>query len=243
MGSSRCDVCSPAIRETSRRCWRSPCVTSATATQWRPSGRTAAPSRFGPGDDLVHFNLANALSVRGEQDPAARVEARTHYERALELSPRFADAYLNYASFLERSGADADALALIGRARAAGVRDPDLESRLAVLELKRGDVTAAKEALVRALELHPRAADALEAMARITRRQGLHAESAQYYEKLLGVSPSAGIARTLGSIRLEHLGDREGARRAYARALELTAPGAPDRAALQSLVDDLSRGD
>jgi arylsulfatase A-like enzyme/Tfp pilus assembly protein PilF len=196
-----------------------------------------------PDDDLVHFNLANALAALGESKPEAVPEARRHYRRALELNPRFADAYLNYASFLERGGSDAGALDLLRRAREAGVRDPDIETRIAVLELKKGEVDGAKAAFRRALELHPRAAGPLEAMAMITYRQGDFAEAARYYQRLLAVSPSAATARTLGSIRLERLGDIEGAREAFGHALALTAPDDPDRPALEKVIEELSRSD
>jgi tetratricopeptide (TPR) repeat protein len=131
-------------------------------------------------------------------------------------------------------------MALLQRARQSGVRDPDLETRVAVLELKRGEVEAAKSAFRRSLELHPGAAGPLEAMARITERQGRYAESASYYERLLLVAPSADGALALGSIRLERLGDREGARRAFERGLSLTAPGDPRRSKLEKRIEELS---
>jgi arylsulfatase A-like enzyme/Tfp pilus assembly protein PilF len=193
-----------------------------------------------PDDDLVHFNLANALSALGDEKPEARDEARVHYARALELNPRFADVYLNYASFLEREADDPGALSLLRRARAAGVQDPHVEIRIAVLSLKTGEVEAAKAAFRRALHLHPRDPGPLEAMARIAYRQGAFAESAEYYERLLETAPDADTARTLGSIRLEKLGDRAGAREAFARALELTPPEDPSRKALRDLLNELA---
>ena len=81
-----------------------------------------------------------------------------------------------------------------------------METRIAVLALKKGEVEAAKAAFRRALQLHPRDPGPLEAMARITYRQGAFAESAAYYERSLEAAPDAGTARTLGSIRLEKLG-------------------------------------
>jgi Tfp pilus assembly protein PilF len=114
-----------------------------------------------PQDDLVRFNLANALAAAGESG------AREEYEQALQFNPRFADAYLNYASLLERTGSEPAALSLLEGARAAGVRDPDLENRIAVLELKREDPEAARRALLRSLELRPHDGTTLKALARI----------------------------------------------------------------------------
>jgi arylsulfatase A-like enzyme/Tfp pilus assembly protein PilF len=114
------------------------------------------------GDDLVHFNLANALSASD-----SLTEAGPHYERALELNPRFADAYLNYASLLERTVKGGEALALLERARANGVQDPDLENSIAVHELKRGKPKAAEQALLRSLELRPQDPATLEALSRL----------------------------------------------------------------------------
>jgi tetratricopeptide (TPR) repeat protein len=195
---------------------------------------------IGPDDPLVHFNLANSLAALGETKPDKLPEARNAFERALELNPRFADAYLNYASLLEREGSDADALTWLERARSAGVRDPDVETRIAVLELKKGNVEPAKVAFRRALELHPRAAGPLEAMARITYRQARWPESARYFERLLEVSPRLVVVATLASIRLDHLDDREGARRAYERALELVAPDDPNRSLIRERIEELS---
>lgn len=193
-----------------------------------------------PEDDLVHFNLANALAMQGQASPAALAEARVHYERAVQLNPRFADAYLNYASFLQRTESDGAALAILERARSAGVRDPELETRIGVFELKRGEVEAAKQALRRGLDLNPRAEGSLEAMATIAQRQGRYEEAAHYFERLLEVRPSARIAFTLGSIRLDQLGDRAAAKVAFERALELSAPDDSVRTRLQGLIEELS---
>jgi arylsulfatase A-like enzyme/Tfp pilus assembly protein PilF len=193
-----------------------------------------------PDDDLVHFNLANALAIQGRSSPAALAEARTHYERAVRLNPRFADAYLNYASLLERAESDGAALALLERARSAGVRDPELETRVGVFELKRGDVEAAKQALRRGLELNPRAEGPLEAMATIAQRQERYEEAVHYLERLLEVHPSARIAFTLGSIRLDRLGDRVAAKVAFEQALALSSPDDPVRATIEERIERLS---
>ncbi len=113
-----------------------------------------------PDDDMVHFNLANALAASDSLKAAGQ-----HYERALELNRRFADAYLNYSSLLEKAGGDA--LVLLERARTNGVQDPDLENRVAMHELRRGNPQAAERALLRSLELRPRDPATLEALRRL----------------------------------------------------------------------------
>jgi arylsulfatase A-like enzyme/Tfp pilus assembly protein PilF len=129
-----------------------------------PSKAVAACRRAAalqPRDDLVLFNLANALAAAGESG------AGESYEQALAINPRFADAYLNYGSLLLKAGSDEEALALLEMARAADVADPDIENRIALLQLKKGNLEAAKAALLRSLELRPRDAATLEALGSI----------------------------------------------------------------------------
>jgi arylsulfatase A-like enzyme/cytochrome c-type biogenesis protein CcmH/NrfG len=162
-----------------------------------------------PDDDLVQFNLANALAARERLQPDAPARAPLHYERALELNPRFADAYVNFASYLERHGSDAQSHALLSRARSAGVRDPRVETSIAALDLKRGEVERAKEALRRALLLHPGDAAPLEALALIAERQGYRAEAAAYFLRLLAVTPAGDPRREALQIKVDSLSSQD----------------------------------
>ena len=86
--------------------------------------------------------------------------------------------------------------------------DPELEKRVAMFELKQGNVEAAKSALRQALELHPHDARTLEALARIAERQGNRAEAAGYYERLLALIPTGhpdreAVQRTIDRLREE----------------------------------------
>jgi tetratricopeptide (TPR) repeat protein len=56
-------------------------------------------------DPIIHFNLALAT-----EDHSGAERAVPHYERALALDPRFADAHYNLASVFERLGRQQDAL-------------------------------------------------------------------------------------------------------------------------------------
>jgi len=135
--------------------------------------------KLAPNDSLVWFNLANARSMQGKGS-----KAKEAYERALELQPRFADAYLNYAAFLMRAGEDAAAAALLRRSQAQGVLDPDIEAELGVLLLKTGDVDGAMAGFRRALELNPHAQGPLRAMAMLHRKRGEEALAEQYERRL-----------------------------------------------------------
>jgi Flp pilus assembly protein TadD len=119
-----------------------------------------------PGDDLVHFTLANALAAE------SRAEAREHYEQTLRLNPRRTDAYLNYASLLVAGGEQQAARELLARAQAAEVEDPDIYTERAVLELMRGDKDAAIVLFEQALRLNPYADDVTEALRRLRATPG-----------------------------------------------------------------------
>jgi tetratricopeptide (TPR) repeat protein len=120
-----------------------------------------------PNDDLVHFNLANALAAESATRPAARSEARDHYERTLRLNPRRADAYLNYASLLVSAGEHGRARELLIRAEAVDVEDPDIATERALLELFQGRRDAAIRYFEKALRLNPYATDVIEALGRL----------------------------------------------------------------------------
>jgi arylsulfatase A-like enzyme/Tfp pilus assembly protein PilF len=197
--------------------------------------------RLAPDDDLVHFNLANALSVLERGTEERGDEARVHYERALELNPRHADAYLNYAALLvSRSSADA-ALSLLRRARGAGVEDPDVELEIGVLELERGRIGPARDAFERSLALNPCAEGIHEALGRLAQKDGRFAEAAARYERALECRPTLATAAALGSLYRDRLADPGRAARAYRRALALLPPGDPRAAELRRAIESLER--
>jgi arylsulfatase A-like enzyme/Tfp pilus assembly protein PilF len=150
-----------------------------------------------PDDDLVHFNLANALAANLERDPGALAKARRSYERAHELNPRNAEVYLNHAALLIVHVSPDSALKLLGRARDAGVRDPDIELEIGLLELKRGAAGPARAAFERALELNPCAEGIEEALGRMAAKDGRVAEAAERFERALACRPPPAVAARL----------------------------------------------
>jgi arylsulfatase A-like enzyme/Tfp pilus assembly protein PilF len=155
--------------------------------------RLAAAVR--PRDDLVRFNLANALAAEAALRPAAAEEARRQYDRTLHLNPRRADAYLNYAAFLARGGELPAAREVLVAAESAGVLDPDLAVERGVLELRSGNADVAVGYLEKALVLDPSADDALEALARLAMMHGRPAEARAHLQRLLELRPPGHPAR------------------------------------------------
>jgi arylsulfatase A-like enzyme/tetratricopeptide (TPR) repeat protein len=198
-----------------------------------------AVTGLAPNNALAWFNLGNAHAGKAAGDDAAFAEAKRCYDRAVLLSPRHADTYLNLAAlYAARKDPESSRQTLL-RARAALVSDPTLETELGLLEAGRKDAPAARAAFERALVLNPRQAEALEGMGQLDYAAKDYAAAAGYYERALAAYPATSIAKTLGAIRLYQLNDRAGARAAFSRALALAPAGDPDVADLQALIDEL----
>jgi tetratricopeptide (TPR) repeat protein len=200
-----------------------------------------AVTTFAPGNALAWFDLGNALSAKAVKDDKAFAEAKRSYERALELNPRHADTYLNFAALYAMRRDPALARQTLLRARAAAIADPTIETELGVLDGARKDLAASRDAFTRALALNPRQPEALIGLGQLAYDAGDYPASARYYEAALEAQPGASLAKTLGAIRLYQLNDRAGARAAFTRALALIPPDDPDVADLRALVDELTR--
>jgi arylsulfatase A-like enzyme/Flp pilus assembly protein TadD len=198
-------------------------------------------SRLAPKNALAWFDLANAWSRKSAKDPSALARATSSYERALALSPRHADTYLNLAALHASNHDSALARQTLLRARSASISDPTIETELGLLEWARKDNTAAREAFTRAVALNPRQLEALVGLGQLSYAAKDFETAAGYYARALEAQPESGTAKTLGAIRLYQLNDREGARAAFMRAVALSAPDDPDLADLRALLDELQR--
>ena len=204
-------------------------------------GTYRAVTTLAPGNALAWFDLGNGWAGKAAKDPPAFAEAKRAYERALTLSPRHADTYLNLAALYATRHDPAQARQTLLRARAASVSDPTIETELGLLDGARKDAAGARVAFTRALALNPRQPEALLGLGQLAYDAGDFAGAAVYYERALEVTPVAALAKTLGAIRLYQLDDRAGARAAFSRALALCSPDDPDVADLRALVDELQR--
>jgi arylsulfatase A-like enzyme/Tfp pilus assembly protein PilF len=217
----------------------------ATADSERALSAFRRAVEIQPDDAVARFNLANAFAraADGEADSgtdtAWAAQAQAEYERALALNPRYAEAYLNYASMLLALGRGAAGESVLARARGAGVRDPDLETALGMLAHRRGDSAAARAAFERAVALNERAAKALEGLAEIAVDEESFDAAADYYSRALQSAPSFELARRTGTLLYYELDRPFAALEAFKLAAELAPPDDPDLEALEELVEHL----
>jgi arylsulfatase A-like enzyme/Tfp pilus assembly protein PilF len=192
-----------------------------------------------PEDPVAHLHLAGALARKSSTDPTAGPAARAEFDRALQLNPRLADAYLGYVSFLYGQGEVGAAAALFRRARAEGVRDPDLETEIGLLSLTRGDLDGARAAFENAVALNEDAARALQELGDIAYLDGDFETAEEHFARALESRPSVELAKTLGALRLFELDRPQGALEAFQLAVELAPRNDPDLETLQEIVEQL----
>jgi tetratricopeptide (TPR) repeat protein len=106
-----------------------------------------------PENATYHFRLAQAI----EADPAARPErARSHYLKALQIEPKNATYWLEYAVYLLTLGYTPRGLKALRRAYALGDNNPAIVGQVAETLRQEGLVDEARTKLVAALFNHPR---------------------------------------------------------------------------------------
>jgi len=166
-------------------------------------------------------------------------EAAAAFERALQISPRYAETILAWARMNIELLRPDEARSVLLRGRAARIEDPDLELELGRIDAARGDLRSAADALERSLALNARSEDANELAGRVWFQLGEYGKAADRYGLALDLSGRADLARTLGSIRLYKLDDPRGALVAFRRALELD-PDGPESESLREIIHQLA---
>lgn len=103
-----------------------------------------------PALDFLRLRLAEIHFQRGRL-----ADARAEYEAALALDPRSAQAWMGLGELALRQGKPDEELALMRRAEAAGTESALVLSRLAQIEVGRGQAAAAEGHAGRAVKLVP----------------------------------------------------------------------------------------
>ena len=187
------------------------------------TGEAAPGPRAGLDLDAADFNNKGvSLANLGQH-----AEALTCHERALEINPRYADAWSNKGVALAGLGRLHEALTCFERAL-------EINPRLAGAWYNKGKALAhlgrLDEALTcyeRALETNPRCADAWYNKGVALAYLGRHAEALTCYERALEINPRKPKAWSNKGVALDYLGRHGEALACFERALEVN-PRDPD---------------
>lgn len=183
---------SAAGREASRR------MRYAIATRHAERGELdQAITLFGelareyPDNVLIHYSLGVASLLRGSED-----QARSAFERVLELDPSYANAYVNLASVYEREGNMERAVVLLQRATEAAPGSQPAQrarARLDIIEgrllVAQGSLADAAAAFERALESEPANREALTDLAATQSRLGDTVAERNTYVRIVNAYP------------------------------------------------------
>ncbi|MDZ7750645.1 MAG: tetratricopeptide repeat protein [Gammaproteobacteria bacterium] len=194
-------------------------VVAALQIELAPGERQRVIRRYATSVE-VYDELLRGLDLLGRRASADNLQARAHFERAIELDPRFARAYaglaLTYAlhavyghgARVTESLARAEAVARQGLAIDGNL--PQLRYALATVELYKGNPAAAIAEVSHALELRPSYADAHALLAWILHFAGRPVEGLEAMSQAIALNPRVpALYRTVKAALHYELGQLE----------------------------------
>jgi hypothetical protein len=173
----------------------------------------------------------DAVSLSTEAKPSAKLyvamarlsaqsgqvaEAEQHYQRALRLDPRHADALVGYAHLKDRQGKLVEATQLYQQAAHARPREPSILNDLGLCFARRGMLSQSRGALEAAIRLQPHKELYRNNIAMVLIEMG-NIDAALSHLKV--VQSEAVACYRVGYI-LQKRGDSEAAAKFFAKALE-----------------------
>jgi tetratricopeptide (TPR) repeat protein len=170
---------------------------SWTQTQtWRDSERLWTHALAVSPSSLAHYNLGVHLDGQGRWD-----EAITHYRRALEIKPDFAEAHYNWGVDLARQGRWDEAVSRYDHALRLKPDHAEAHYNWGIALARQGQWDAAIAHYARALELRPTFAAAHNNWASALARQGRWREATAHYREAVRLKPDHAEAHhNLGSV-------------------------------------------
>ncbi len=159
----------------------------------------AAISRL-PGNPRFYFHLGTALTEIS--DRAGAIEA---FQKVIELSPDWLDAYLRLGALLEANWRDKEAVALYERAAALHPSNVEMLVRIALLEKQRGRRDKAYRMLLKLKNENPRSTAVLLELGSLLWESGKADESKIVFREVLELEP--GSAPALNRLAWFHVVD------------------------------------
>jgi arylsulfatase A-like enzyme/Tfp pilus assembly protein PilF len=180
-------------------------------------------AQLNPALDFLRLRLAETSFELGRL-----ADARAEYEAVLALDPRSARAWIGLGELALRQGKPDEELALLRRAEAAGTESALVLSRLAQIEVARGQAAAGEGHAGRAVKLTPEFAPAWWVWGEAAEKQARAADAATRFTRAveLGLA-SPGALLHLGRV-LHQLGRASEARPYLERALRSGGPTAAE---------------
>ncbi len=173
-----------------------------------------------PRDPDAWTQLGVLYDATGKTD-----DARAAYEKAIQLNSKAGLAHHNLGVLLKEAGRFDDALkhleTFVQLEEATGSPNPDAYFSLGVLYLARGNVTAAKLTLQKALDGDPSIARYNNAMGDVFWAEKLYDMAISHYRKAIAKEPQFALPHSGLGDALAEQGKTDDARAAYNKALEL----------------------
>ena len=185
---------------------------------------------------LIYNNLGVTLARQGKDQ-----EAFLHYEKALEINPRYADAYYNIGSLLARQGKDEEAVVQFMESLRIKPDKKEAHNDLGVILNKHRKILEAVFHFTEAIHIDPNYEEAHLNLGTILFQHGKYGEAVLYFNEALRINPSnAGTHNSL-AVALAATGKIEEAIIHYHQALKINKDYADAHYNLGSLLYRLER--
>lgn len=169
-----------------------------------------------PGAAPFHGNLGTALQALGRLD-----EAQGHYEQAVKLDRRYADAHNNLGALHEKRERWRDAAASYRAAIAARPEFPEAHNNLGHLLRKSGALDNSARHFLEALRLRPDYGDAHRGHGMVLARQNKHEDAIASFRRAIELDPRDAEAHNQLGSRLKHLGRLADAEASFRAAIAI----------------------
>ena len=167
-------------------------------------------------NSFFHNNLGVTLMRQGKDQ-----EALVHYMKALEINPKYADAYYNLGTLLARQGKDQEAMVHFVKALQIRPDKAEFHNDLGVLLAKQGKMQDAVSHFTEVLRINPTYSKAYFNLGISLLNQGRNQEAASYFNEALRINPKDPKVHNSLGVAMVRQGKIQEAIAHYSQALQL----------------------
>ena len=142
-----------------------------------------------PGDENVYFALGNVY-----YEEAMPLEARTNYEKALEINPKFNKARINLAMLFAETADPDTALIILEEALRIDETDAKAYNNMGMIYYSKGNDDRAVKAYSKAIEIDPQNAEAHYNLGLAFAETGLLLEAVREWRIVVELEPEGELA-------------------------------------------------